>query len=115
MSTTSRDLRWLSYFQNVAVAARAVFLAVGGVQVSVDSGGVVVEVVEVVEVVAIVVAVADLGVVMVAVVPTEAAVVHNLLFNQKNSLELVRYTGHGLLVVSQKFRVSVPLPQQIPI
>jgi hypothetical protein len=78
---TSRDLRWLNYVQNAAVAVLAVFHAVGGVQAAVDLGGVVVEVVEVVEVV-IVVAVEDLGV-MVAVVPIEVAVVHNLLFSQK--------------------------------
>jgi hypothetical protein len=105
MLMTSRDLRWLNYVQNAAVAVLAVFHAVGGVQAAVDLGGVVVEVVEVVEVV-IVVAVEDLGV-MVAVVPIEVAVVHNLLFSQKKT--------HGVLVVSRKFRVSVPSLQGIPI
>lgn len=82
MSMTSRDLHWLIYIQNVAVAAPVVTYVVGGVQVAVDFDKVVVEAVEagVAEVV-IVVAVVDLGVAMVAVVPTEVAVVHNLLFH----------------------------------
>ena len=75
---SSRDFRWLSYFQNVAVAARAVIRAVVGVQVVVDLAEVVVEVVEVAEAV-IAVAVADLGVVMAVVVPTEVTVVLDLL------------------------------------
>lgn len=104
---TSRDLRWLTYFQNAAAAALAVFHAVGGAQAAVDLGGVVVEVVGVVGVVTVV-AVADLGD-MVDVVPVEVAVVHTLLLSQKkNPLELMRYAGHGLLVVSRKIRISVP-------
>ena len=78
---TSRDLRWLTYFQNAAAAALAVFHAVGGAQAAVDLGGVVVEAVGVVGVVTVV-AVADLGD-MVDVVPVEVAVVHTLLLSQK--------------------------------
>lgn len=87
MSMTSRDIRWLIYFQNVAVAARAAIYADGAVQAAVDFGKVEVEAagaVEGVEVM-IVVAVADLEVVMVGVVPTEVAVVHNLLFSTEKT------------------------------
>lgn len=83
MSLTSRDLCWLSYFQNVAVAACVDYHAAGGVQAAEDFGKAVVEAAEAVEV-TIEVVVGGLGVVIVVVVPVEVVVVHNLFLENKN-------------------------------